>query len=120
QDQVIPAIINSNNDLLISSETASGKTEAAFLPILTNVEEDARHALKTLYISPLKALINNQFERIFDLLEDMDISINRWHGDVSAHQKKKFTDNPSGILQITPESLESLFINRTNYLFSIF
>src|SRR5699024_1607247 len=51
---------------------------------------------------------------------DMDILIHRWHGDVSASKKKKFTDQPRGILQITPESIESLFINRTKFLKSIF
>lgn len=120
QDQTIPAIINSDNDVVISSGTASGKTEAAFFPILTKVENEAQHSLKVLYISPLKALINNQFERVIDLCKDMDISINRWHGDISSNKKKKFINHPTGILQITPESLESLFINRTNFLSRIF
>lgn len=119
QDMAIPAIIKSDSDIIISSGTASGKTEAAFLPILSMIEKDAEHFLKVLYISPLKALINNQFERIISLCEYTNIPIHRWHGDVSHSQKKKFIQNPAGILQITPESIESLFINRTENLTSL-
>jgi len=120
QNKTIPLIMNTEKHLIISSGTASGKTEAAFLPILSKIENNASHSLKVIYISPLKALINNQFERIIDLCTDMDILIHRWHGDVSASKKKKITDDPKGILQITPESIESLFINRTRFLKSIF
>lgn len=120
QDAAIPVIMNTDKDVVISSGTASGKTEAAFLPILSKIEQEGIHKLKVIYISPLKALINNQFERIIRLCERMDIPIHRWHGDVSASRKKEFTKNPSGILLITPESIESLFINRTSHLSHIF
>lgn len=120
QDMAIPAIINTKFDIILSSGTASGKTEAAFLPILTLIEGEAESVLKVIYISPLKALINNQFERIISLCEYTNIPINRWHGDVSQAHKKKFLKNPAGILQITPESIESLLINRTGQLAHIF
>lgn len=120
QDMAIPAILQTNHDVIISAGTASGKTEAAFLPILTAVEEEAKKHLKVLYISPLKALINNQFNRIEELCEYMDIAIHKWHGDVGQHQKKKFIEEPKGILQITPESIESLFINRPGSISAIF
>lgn len=120
QEKTIPLIIQTDHDVIVSANTASGKTEAAFLPILTKVEEKAQEELKVIYISPLKALINNQFERIERLCEHCDIQIHRWHGDVSSSQKKKLVGNPSGILQITPESLESLFINRTGVLKPLF
>lgn len=113
QDKAIPVIINTNKDVIITSGTASGKTEAVFLPILTLVEETARTSLKVMYISPLKALINNQFERIYNLCNDLEIAIHCWHGDVDMNKKKKLLSNPAGILQITPESIESIFINRT-------
>lgn len=120
QDMAIPAIMKTDFDIILSSGTASGKTEAAFLPILSMIEEEAENYLKVIYISPLKALINNQFERIISLCEYTNIPIHRWHGDVSQSRKKKFIQNPAGILQITPESIESLFINRTEHLVSIF
>ncbi|MDJ0331780.1 DEAD/DEAH box helicase [Planococcus sp. S3-L1] len=120
QDMAIPAIIESKNDVVLSSGTASGKTEAAFLPILSMVEKDAESKLKVIYISPLKALINNQFMRIESLCEYTDIPIHRWHGDVSQSKKKTFLKAPAGILQITPESIESLFVNRTEQLRTVF
>lgn len=120
QEQSIPMVMNTNKHLIISSGTASGKTEAAFLPILSMIGKEAKSHLKVIYISPLKALINNQFSRIEKLSEHFEINIHRWHGDVDQSKKKKFTKSPNGILQITPESLESLFINRTGNLRHIF
>ncbi|WP_139490043.1 DEAD/DEAH box helicase [Brevibacillus dissolubilis] len=120
QEQAIPAIIQTKKHMVISSATASGKTEAAFLPLLTLIENTGETALKVLYISPLKALINNQFERIEKLCEHIRVPLHRWHGDVGQHQKKKFIQAPTGILQITPESIESLFINRTEFLRAVF
>ncbi|WP_078592941.1 DEAD/DEAH box helicase [Evansella clarkii] len=120
QDETIPLVIETEKDIIISSGTASGKTEAAFLPILSLIESEGREKLKVIYISPLKALINNQFDRIIQLCESNDIPIHRWHGDVSQSKKSKFVKQPAGILQITPESIESLFINRTEQLKHIF
>jgi len=120
QDQTIPLILQTESDIIVSANTASGKTEAAFLPIITKVEESAQTELKVLYISPLKSLINNQFARIERLCQNCEISIHRWHGDVGQSQKNKLLQNPSGILQITPESLESLFINKTGHLLFLF
>lgn len=120
QDLTIEKIYQTQNDIIVSAATASGKTEAAFLPILSIVESTSHQHLKILYISPLKALINNQFERITELCDEMDININRWHGDVAASKKKKFIKDPTGILQITPESIESLFINRSPMIKKIF
>ncbi|AXF55600.1 DEAD/DEAH box helicase [Salicibibacter kimchii] len=120
QEKAIPAILNTDKDVIISSATASGKTEAAFLPILSKVVNTAPDKLKILYISPLKALINDQFERITDICESSYIPIHRWHGDVSGYKKKAMLKQTAGILQITPESMESLFINRTNELANLF
>ncbi|WWS87421.1 DEAD/DEAH box helicase [Sporosarcina psychrophila] len=120
QNRTIPVIIETNKDVILSSATASGKTEAAFLPIISLIEDNSAKQLKVLYISPLKALINNQFERIERLCEYSSIPIHKWHGDVSQSQKNKFVKNPSGILQITPESVESLFINRTEHINNLF
>lgn len=120
QDMAIPAIIETKDDIVLSSGTASGKTEAAFLPILSLVENTASKKLKVVYVSPLKALINNQFERIESLCEYTHIQIHRWHGDISQSKKKKILKNPNGILQITPESIESFYINRTAQLRTIF
>ncbi len=103
-----------DHHLLLTSTTASGKTEAAFFPILTMLAERPASSVAVLYIAPLKSLINDQFGRMEELLAESGIPVTHWHGDVSASHKKKLLDAPSGILQITPESLESLLINRSN------
>lgn len=105
-------IFNSRDNVLLAASTASGKTEAAFFPILTDLYENPPQSVGVLYISPLKALINDQYERLNELCQDVDIPVWRWHGEVTQTQKRKLLKYPSGILQITPESLESLIINK--------
>lgn len=108
------SIFGSNNNLLLTSSTASGKTEAAFFPILSLLCEDPPESVGVLYIAPLKSLINDQFGRIEVLLDESGIPVTHWHGDVAGSHKKKLLERPRGILQITPESLESMLINRSN------
>ncbi|MBQ6927009.1 MAG: DEAD/DEAH box helicase [Oscillospiraceae bacterium] len=106
------AIFNTDENVLLTASTASGKTEAAFFPILTLLDEEPSHSVGVLYIAPLKALINDQFGRLNELCEEAGIPVYRWHGDVPQTQKRKLLRKPAGILQITPESLESLMINK--------
>ncbi len=106
------AIFNTDENVLLSASTASGKTEAAFFPILTLFSEDAPRSVGAIYIGPLKALINDQFERLNDLCEEAHIPVWHWHGDVSQSHKNKLLKHPSGILQITPESLEALLLHK--------
>ena len=113
-------ILETDHHLLLTSTTASGKTEAAFFPILSELWERPAHSVGVLYIAPLKSLINDQFYRMEDLLTESGIPVTHWHGDVSASHKKKLLDHPSGILQITPESLESMLINRSNDIVRLF
>ena len=107
-------IFETDNNLLLTSSTASGKTEAAFFPILSELYEDKPNSIGVLYIAPLKSLINDQFERLSELLDMTDTPLTHWHGDVAQSHKKKLLSSPRGILQITPESLESMLINRSN------
>ena len=106
------AIFNTDENVLLSASTASGKTEAAFFPILTLFSEDMPKSVGAIYIGPLKALINDQFMRLNELCEEADIPVWHWHGDVSHSHKAKLLKKPSGILQITPESLEALLIRK--------
>jgi ATP-dependent Lhr-like helicase len=110
QNAAIDVIMNSENHLLLSSGTASGKTEAAFLPCLTKIYDDPPRSVGILYISPLKALINDQFIRLDALLRDAGINVVKWHGDASQSRKNLLMKNPSGVMQTTPESIESLLI----------
>lgn len=120
QNAAAEAIFNTDDNVLLTASTASGKTEAAFFPILTLLDEDPPHSVGVLYIAPLKALINDQFGRLSELCEEAGIQVSRWHGDVSHAQKRRLLRKPSGILQITPESLESLMINKHMEIPSLF
>lgn len=106
------AIFDTDDNVLLTASTASGKTEAAFFPILTEFWQDPPASVGALYIGPLKALINDQFYRLNDLCEEAEIPVWHWHGDVAASHKAKLLKHPSGILQITPESLEALLLHR--------
>ena len=114
------AIFATDENVLLTASTASGKTEAAFFPILTMLYEEPTDSVGVLYIAPLKALINDQFERLDALCEEAEIPVFRWHGDVAQSQKRKLLKKPRGILQITPESLESLMINKHMEIPSLF
>ena len=120
QSRAIQAVLRSDNDLIVSARTASGKTEAAFLPILSKLIEDPPASVGVMYISPLKALINDQFRRLEELCEYAEIAVHRRHGDVGEAAKNRLMERPSGIVLITPESLESLFINRSSSLSRLF
>ncbi|MGZ9587282.1 DEAD/DEAH box helicase [Paenibacillus marinisediminis] len=113
-------LFETQNHLLIASGTASGKTEAAFFPALTELYENPAKSVGILYIGPLKALINDQFERLNDLLREAHIPVWHWHGDVAQAEKTKLVRNPSGVLQITPESLEGLLMNKPNAIPAMF
>ncbi|UPK46623.1 DEAD/DEAH box helicase [Paenibacillus pabuli] len=106
--------------MLIAAGTASGKTEAAFFPALTELHERPSKSVGILYIGPLKALINDQFERLKDLLSEGNIPVWHWHGDVPQAEKTRLMGSPSGVLQITPESLEGLLMNRPNAIPALF
>ena len=114
------AIFGTEENVLLTASTASGKTEAAFFPILTLLDENPSRTVGVLYIAPLKALINDQFGRLNELCEEEGIAVTRWHGDADQSGKQKLLKKPSGILQITPESLESLLINKHMEIPSLF
>ncbi len=120
QKAAADAIFGSDDNVLLTASTASGKTEAAFFPILTLLEENPPHSVGVLYIAPLKALINDQYLRLTELCEEAGIAVTRWHGEASRSQKERLIRKPSGILQITPESLESLLINKHMEIPSLF
>ena len=113
-------LFGTENNLLLTSSTASGKTEAAFFPIISRLYDDPPQTFGALYIAPLKSLINDQFSRLDELLDMSGIPVFHWHGDVAMSHKNKALRNPKGILQITPESLESMLMNRNNDIVRLF
>ncbi len=114
------AIFETDDNVLLTASTASGKTEAAFFPILSLFDEDPPSSVGALYVGPLKALINDQFMRLNDLCAEAHIPVWHWHGDVAQSHKARLLKHPSGILQITPESLEALLLHRHSAIAHLF
>ena len=114
QVDAVHVITGSEDDLIISASTASGKTEAAFLPLVSQVINEPAEAIgfDILYVGPLKALITDQATRLGDMCSAAELPAVPWHGDISQSLKGKAMRAPKGILLITPESLEAMFIRR--------
>ena len=113
QERGIHVLLNNDQDAIIAAPTAGGKTEAAFLPLISSVlDEPGESGFDLVYVGPLRALINDQFRRLEDLCERADLPVYPWHGDISQAVKTRARRNPSGVLLITPESLEALFVLR--------
>ncbi|MFC4352275.1 DEAD/DEAH box helicase [Fodinicurvata halophila] len=115
QKHAIEPILAADQDILISASTAAGKTEAAFLPALTAIGDD-EDGFGILYISPLKALINDQYRRLELLCEALDMQVTPWHGDAPQKGKEHARKSPSGVLMITPESLEAMLVTRAGWV----
>lgn len=115
QERSIPILMSGERDLIIGAGTASGKTEAAFLPIVSRIASDdlpEGSGFRAIYISPLRALINDQFGRLESLCEVLEIPVTKWHGDVAASVKQRARKKPGGILLTTPESLEAILVRQ--------
>ncbi len=111
QTAAIEKILATDDNYILASRTASGKTEAAFLPILSKVNFNEA-GVQVLYISPLIALINDQFYRIEELCKYLDVTVTKWHGEANKTLKERLIKQPNGIVLITPESLEAMFVNK--------
>jgi len=119
QEASIRYISQTDSNYILAAPTASGKTEAAFLPAINTVNVWTS-GLKIVYISPLIALINDQFKRVSELCEHLNISITSWHGEASVTKKRKLLKNPNGILLITPESIEAMLSLRSGEARNLF
>ncbi len=92
-------------DLLIMAPTASGKSEAAFLPVIDTCLKKGGNGVFCIYIAPQKALINDMEDRLQKICSSLHLTIMKWHGDIPA-QHRTFSDDPPQFLLTTPESLE--------------
>ncbi|WP_435354246.1 DEAD/DEAH box helicase [Emticicia sp. SJ17W-69] len=119
QTAAITRILASDENYILASRTASGKTEAAFLPILSKIDFK-ESGVQVLYVSPLIALINDQFYRIEELCQNLDISVTKWHGEANKTLKDKLFKQPNGVVLITPESLEAMFVNKPYFVKQLF
>ncbi len=104
------ALLDGMNAVVLAP-TAGGKTEASMFPILSQMVDDQPDGLGAIYIAPIKALLNNQSQRL-DLYTDM-VGLRRfvWHGDTNNHERRRFLDDPAELLMTTPESLEVMLVS---------
>ena len=119
QAEALIPILDGRQDVVIAAATASGKTEAAFLPLLTRLWQSGGQGV-VLYVAPMKALINDQCERLSLICERLEIPVYPWHGDTGAAPRKRFVAAPRGVVLITPESLESLLFRKGAELQNLF
>ena len=113
QEKAVSILLRGDRDLIVAAPTAGGKTEAAFLPLVSSVlDTPGPGGFDLVYVAPLKALINDQLGRMEDLCKQTDLPVYPWHGDISQGVKSRARANPKGILLITPESLEAMFVLR--------
>ncbi len=109
QHAAIRVATETDDNFILSAPTAAGKTEAAFLPAISSVpSSDWHNGVQILMISPLVALINDQFQRLWGLCRALDIPVTAWHGEAKTSAKRKLVAHPEGIVLITPESLEAM------------
>lgn len=120
QERAIPVVLAHDRDVILAARTAGGKTEAVFLPILSHLAAQPHEGVGCLALSPLKALINDQFGRLETICRAADLSIGRWHGDVSQAHKRDVLGAPPRLLLITPESLEALFVRQGSRVQKLF
>jgi len=119
QAAAIEKILTTDQNYILASRTASGKTEAAFLPVLSKTDFN-NPGVQVLYISPLIALINDQFARVEELCKYLDITVTKWHGEANRTLKEKLVKHPTGVVLITPESLEAMFVNKPHHVKHLF
>ena len=120
QTAAFEAFRKNDDHIIISSATSSGKTEATLIPVIASLYEKPSKGIGALYIGPLKALIDDQFQRMIPMIEKSEIRITGWHGDIDTSVKKRLLKNPEGILQITPESLQNIIVNHNESLKQMF
>lgn len=120
QEQSVAPVLAGDTDVIISSGTASGKTEAAFVPIASALASDEAGGIAVLCVSPLKALINDQARRLEPLFESIQLPVHRWHGDVGQATRRDVLGGKGGVLLITPESLEAFFVLRGHQVPQLF
>ncbi|MCB9779433.1 MAG: DEAD/DEAH box helicase [Alphaproteobacteria bacterium] len=120
QERAVAPILAGEQDVVIAAPTGGGKTEAAYLPLLTRILNASEPGLRALYVAPLKALINDQHRRLEAMTEALEVPVHKWHGDVPSARKRKVTQTPSGVLLITPESLEAIFVNHGTRVAQLF
>ena len=111
QEELAALVRDGDGDALLVAGTSAGKTEAAWLPVLSRLLQDPPQGFGAVAVYPLKALINEQATRLQAYGDLLGIPVQPWHGDVAPAARARRREQPSGVLLITPESLEAQLIH---------
>ena len=109
QDEGIRHILAGRHTVM-ATPTASGKTLVYNAPILGSLlDKPDGHAL---YLFPLKALEQDQFDELKTLLERLDAGLKAaiYDGDTTSHQRQKIKKDPPHLLITTPDMLHAGFL----------
>jgi len=104
------ALLDGKNAIILAP-TAGGKTEACIFPLLAKLMEQEPEGVGLIYIAPIKALLNNQAERLRRYTEMVGLRRFLWHGDIKDSDKRAFIKEPAAVLMTTPESLEVMLLS---------
>lgn len=110
QELSIGPILDGDN-VVVLAPTAGGKTEAAIFPLLSMIDSADWRPMSVLYIAPLRALLNNQEQRLESYARLVGRTAFKWHGDVDQHRRRSFLKEPADLLMTTPESLEVMLMS---------
>ncbi|MBK8939658.1 MAG: DEAD/DEAH box helicase [Polyangiaceae bacterium] len=110
QSLTIDAVLDGKNCVVLAP-TAGGKTEAAFFPILSAMETGDWQPVSVIYLSPIRALLNNQEDRVARYAATLGRRVFKWHGDTGDRARRAFLRDPADILLTTPESLEAMLMS---------
>ena len=110
QELTIDAILDGCNAVVLAP-TAGGKTEASIFPVLSRILTENLRPVAALYVCPIRALLNNQEERLQSYARMVGLEVFKWHGDVADSKKQRFRQSPGHVLMTTPESLEVMMIS---------
>lgn len=111
QERCIDPILAGQN-IIVQAATAGGKTEASFFPLISEMLEHHWRPISILYISPLRALLNNQEHRLRTYFEMVGHRAEIWHGDTGQGARKAVRDDPPSCLLTTPESIEGMLVSK--------
>ncbi|MBK9741411.1 MAG: DEAD/DEAH box helicase [Actinobacteria bacterium] len=103
--------VRRGDDCLLLAPTAGGKTEAAFFPLLSQMADDEWSGLTVLYVTPLRALLNNLHPRLTGYASWVGRTVGLWHGDTTAGERHRLLADPPDVLLTTPESLEAMLVS---------
>ncbi len=111
QEQAGAALLSGKNAVILAP-TAGGKTEASMFPTLSHLVEHQPAGVGAIYIAPIKALLNNQEDRLGLYTEMVGLSRFVWHGDTPTAERRRFLQEPAELLMTTPESLEVMLVSQ--------